>query len=195
MSASTRLCMANKDYVPPKGFTCECPAVGGKVISDSLPDLVEACSNHIVSKGQVPPVDLYSLVQDSLCRSNLGWKFCVPCQKTTARVSAGAVIRWIKAMFKFAKAGFTLVSQEEAERRAEICAGCPLQVATPAMCWGCHGIAGLLPMIAGSRKTRLDSKLEACSVCGCFNSVAVHIPLDCQESKGEYPPHCWKRKS
>jgi hypothetical protein len=25
--------------------------------------------------------------------------------------------------------------------------------------------------------------------------VAVHIPLDCQESKGEYPTHCWKRKS
>jgi hypothetical protein len=189
-NSDTRLCLADASYVPPGGFRCECPIVGGIVESTSLTELTDKCADRITDQGFTPPPDLYSLVQDAICSKNLAWKFCQPCKKLSNPVGAMAVIRWVKAMAKFAAKGFKLVEQEEAERRAEICAACPMQVETPSLCWGCHGIAGLLPKIVGARKTKLDGNLKTCGICGCYNSVSVHIPVD--KSDLNYPEWCWK---
>ena len=97
-------------------------------------------------------------------------------------------------MYQFAKDNkFELVPQEEAERRAEICAKCPMQIPTSG-CWGCKGIAGLLPQIAGAKTTSFDLQLSACGVCGCYNAVSVHLPLSVQQDASlDFPSYCWKR--
>jgi len=186
-------CLSRKNTVPPQGFWCECPLDPEVIVGGDYDDLISRCAKHLESVGIVPPVNLALLVQDSLCRRLAGYEGCIPCSQVKQTIGFMEIVRWVHAMWAFAtNSGFQCVEQEEAERRAEICAACPNQISTSG-CWGCKGIAGLLPAIAGARKTSRDSQLKACGVCGCFNQVSVHIPIDVQGSEGlNFPDWCWK---
>ena len=187
-------CLSRFTDVPPGGFWCECPGTDKAVLAGDFSELVENCALHLESLGQVPPPNLSFLVQDSLCRRLPGYPFCEPCSRVKQVVTFASIIRWVHAMWSFAtKHGCKCVEQEAAERRAEICAACPLQVDASG-CWGCKGIAGMIPIIIGKRSTSRDAQLKACGKCGCFNSVSVHLPLDVQGSDGiEFPDWCWKK--
>jgi hypothetical protein len=195
MNDSTQLCISKLDYIPPGGWACPVPGletVTGR--GNTFDDLVQACAEALTeAKIEIPP-DLSRKVQDAICGRLPGYRYCRPCKKVKMEVGAAHVIRWVKAMFRWARKGLKLVSNEEAERRAEICARCPKQVETPSLCWGCHGVAGLIPLIKGTRKTAWDSQLKTCGICGCYNNVAVHLPLDTVDGSLEYPVHCWKAK-
>lgn len=83
------------------------------------------------------------------------------------------------------------VSQDEANRRAAICAAC-VNNANVGGCLGCSGVRALVSKIRGSRTTDQDSRLRQCTVCGCDNSVKVWIKTDLVDNQGlTYPPHCW----
>lgn len=44
--------------------------------------------------------------------------------------------------------------------------------------------------------TASDEKLQSCKACGCYNKVAVHMPLDAMDITGvEFPEWCWKKSS
>jgi len=87
------------------------------------------------------------------------------------------------------------VDQEEAERRATICAGCPMNVVVHG-CKGCGGILKWVKEKLGGLTTSKDRALESCAVCGCFNAVSVWIPLEAQNVEGlTFPAHCWKQPS
>lgn len=155
--------------------------------------LVKACEELLHSKGIVPPPDLSAKIEHAMCELLVGYKFCVPCTRAQQTLGFGAIVRWVTAMYNFAvKGGFQLVDQEEAERRARICAACPNQIETSG-CWGCRGIAGMLPAIAGARKTESDFQLKACGVCGCYNAISVHLPTSVQGGDDlQFPEWCWK---
>lgn len=157
-------------------------------------DLVGNCQKLTLSLGKVPSPDLPLQVENALCARMAGNPDCVPCNMTKQSIGFGAIVRWVKAMYVFAtQSKFELVDQSEAERRAEICAKCPMQISASG-CWGCKGIAGMLPAIAGARKTSYDPQLKACGVCGCYNAVAVHLPKEGQGGDGlEFPEWCWKK--
>jgi hypothetical protein len=194
MSEAPKFCLSRKDRIPPNGFRCICPVVGGELCGADFIDLVDKANAAIVASGHVPPPDLARQVEHSLCDDLPGYKFCKPCSSMKQTVSFSAIVRWVRAMYEFAtKRGFQLVSQGEAERRAKICAACPYQVETSG-CWGCKGIAGLLPAIAGARTTAYDPQLKACGVCGCYNAVSVHLPVSHEdEADLVFPDHCWKK--
>jgi len=113
------------------------------------------------------------------------------------------LIGWrdIKAFFaavaSWWKAG-ECVSQDEADRRAAICAGCELNqsVFLPG-CPGCTNIAAEVFKFIGGKKTASDAALKSCGHCGCQNSVIVWAPLDVlvknETELPEPPSHCWKR--
>jgi hypothetical protein len=156
--------------------------------------MIKNCEKKILERGLVPPTDIISQIENSLCERLAGSGNCVPCSQAKQTLGFGEIVRWVRAMYNFAtQSKFQLVDQEEAERRAKICAACPHQISTSG-CWGCKGIAGMLPAIAGARKTSYDGQLKACGVCGCFNAVSVHLPLDVQQdSHLSFPDHCWKK--
>jgi len=191
------LCISKLDYIPPKGWTCDCPRLESvSVKGNTFDDLIQGCADALTEAGQDIPVNLSRLVQDAICAANPGYRYCRPCKKIKMKIGGGHVVRWVRSMVAWAKKHkFELASNEEAERRAEICARCPRQVETPSLCWGCHGIAGLIPLIKGARKTAWDSQLKTCGVCGCYNDVAVHLPIDLTGEDLEYPAHCWKKKN
>ena len=90
------------------------------------------------------------------------------------------------------------VSQDEADRRAAICAGCELnQTAFLPGCPGCTNMAAEVFKFIGGKKTASDAALKSCGHCGCQNSVIVWAPLDVLvKNETELPPvpaRCWKR--
>jgi hypothetical protein len=190
------LCLAKLDYVPPRGWKCLCPGLESVPVSaNTYLDLLQGCADALTEAGKEIPVDLGMQIQDAICAATPNYSYCRPCKKIKMVISAGHVIRWITAMYGWAKRHkFQLVPNEEAETRAEICARCPLQVETPSLCWGCNGVAGLIPRIKGARKTSWDSQLKTCGICGCYNDVSVHLPIDLG-GEHEYPAHCWKKKN
>jgi hypothetical protein len=138
--------------------------------------------------------------EDRLCR-NLGDNSV--CSDGTAekpvqvkRTTIDDATAFIKVAGEWMKEGHSWVPQEEAERRAAICAACP-ENQHIAGCSGCRNLVGKLTGLLGGRKTEHDSKLQGCRVCGCSNVAQVHIPLAAL-SKGikddmEFPEHCWKK--
>ena len=192
--SSLRFCYKDKSYVPPLGWVVKCPVTGETVEGGDFWDMVKKCERAISIRGLVPPVDLIQQIENALCERLAGHTQCVPCSSVKQTLGFGEIVRWVKAMYNFAThSKFQLVDQEEAERRAKICAACPHQISTSG-CWGCKGIAGMVPAIAGARKTSYDAQLKACGICGCFNAVSVHLPLDVQQdSHLSFPDHCWKK--
>lgn len=87
-----------------------------------------------------------------------------------------------------------LVPQEEADRRAKICANCPLNL--HGICTSCMGneFQDIFRwLIARGRRTPYDSVLDTCSVCGCLLKAKVHIPIEelSKLKKHTYPKNCW----
>ena len=194
MSEQLRFCYKDKSYVPPSGWWVKCPITGETIGGGDFGDMVRNCEKKILERGLIPPTDIIQQIENTLCERLAGHAQCVPCSSVKQTLGFGEIVRWVRAMYSFAtKSQFQLVDQEEAERRAKICAACPHQISTSG-CWGCKGIAGMLPAISGARKTSYDAQLKACGVCGCFNAVSVHLPLDVQQdSHLVFPNHCWKK--
>ena len=146
----------------------------------------------------------------TMCEQNPHWgKQCVPAQKSPQRrrLTLEAALSFLNMMRKWAidamggKPAF--VSQEEAERRASICASCPNNGNLQFGCGACMStVLQLLHAIIGKRKTSRDSELGACLVCSCSLKVSVHVPTEVQHTglpdhlKDEFKQidWCWKRE-
>jgi hypothetical protein len=91
------------------------------------------------------------------------------------------VVRGSQIMMQHRINGAELVSQEEANRRAEICYRCPMRAQMTLPCSRCTGVLeNIVNVITGSHGTPFDEKLSACSVCKCYISASVWMPLDTQ---------------
>jgi hypothetical protein len=118
-----------------------------------------------------------------------------------ARIPKSIGWRQVEAFLKTAGAfiatGGQLVPQEEAERRAAICAQCPLNVGMHG-CGVCRKTVDAFRETILQRSTSQDAGLLNCGVCGCENRTQVHIPLETlRAGTGDLDyslnPACWKR--
>lgn len=86
------------------------------------------------------------------------------------------------------------VPDEEAARRAKICANCPKNL--HGICTSCMGneFQDIFRwLLARGRSTAYDSVLDTCSVCGCLLKAKVHVTTK-ELSNLEphtYPKNCW----
>ena len=93
------------------------------------------------------------------------------------------------------------VSQEEANKRAAICASCQYNLPI-ANCWGCGTLGSLYRGIVGFMATANDTQLRSCDMCGCDNKTQVHFTkevLQLAASKQglvatKFPDWCWKKE-
>ena len=88
----------------------------------------------------------------------------------------------------------SLVPNEEAVRRAKICANCPRN--THGICTSCassefHDLFAWL--VRQGRRTPYDSVLDVCTACGCVLKAKVHISIDtlARLTPHSYPENCW----
>lgn len=94
--------------------------------------------------------------------------------------------------------GENAVSEGEAERRAAICAACPMNVDyLGGACGPCIESLDRLAFVwKRNRTTSKDSELKGCKVIGQLNTVAVqaaNLPPLLDGDAAQLPPACWRR--
>lgn len=105
------------------------------------------------------------------------------------------------AYVKLMASGFQTVSQNEANRRARICAGCYLNV-TLQGCGACSQMAELITGEVAKKRTDYDDALKACAACLCPNKATAHFPLELlegadpnDEKQARFTEFCWRNKT
>jgi len=102
---------------------------------------------------------------------------------------ASSMGKWVQ---KVAGGESAWVSQEEAERRAEICSTCIKNQYVA--CGWCGGPVATAVNLLGGRRTSRDDKLQSCEICLCTLRAKVHMPLDAVDNEGlEWPSWCWQK--
>jgi hypothetical protein len=91
----------------------------------------------------------------------------------------------------------SLVNQREADRRAEICAGCPRNRPWKGRCTGCQQTTeSILIAVRRLSRTPLDQRLFGCEVAGFDCKTAVWLKEDLvklsEDERGKTPPGCWR---
>lgn len=89
------------------------------------------------------------------------------------------------------------IPEEEANRRANICAACPYN-SQHSFCGTCSGLGSLIFKIIEGRKLKQEGKMHSCQVCGCSLKAKVWVPDQVlrqtdavKATGGDYPPWCW----
>ena len=190
--------LADMMTTPPGGWKFKVEETGETISAPDYGRLLLGARTSLERAGLMTPLDYETIFQDQLCRQNPHTKCEVTVAPTneTRQIKAGDVLRFLKVMASWAGAKGATVPQEEADRRAEICAGCPYNV-TAAGCSACMGIASKVAELTDEKKTRFDAQLENCGVCGCSNKAQVWLPLEVLK-KGitpdmDFPEEwCWK---
>lgn len=112
---------------------------------------------------------------------------CVDCDPrippSNVNLTLDDIMRGTRIMAKFKVSGSPLVSKEEADRRAKICASCSFNSSFAKPCSGiCQELKNIVIGLVGSSSTKYDNRLQACRICHCFNQASVWLPLDIQQS-------------
>lgn len=200
--------LINTSMVPPMKFSFTVPENGYKIENQmNLEDLYKKVQAHYNDNGIPLPSDWKDRVEDQICRRlPAGW-----CKYSgdgsvkgfTPLLTAEAILKGLKSLASMAlnaaKGEEVYVSQEEAERRANICSRCYFNMQSN-FCGGCaagQAITSLVSKVKGSRTTSYDNQLQACGICGCRNSAIVHVNRNMllngekNETTNSRPDWCW----
>jgi hypothetical protein len=113
---------------------------------------------------------------------------------------ASRVATWMAQLYQSSRSiliEFAFVEQGEADRRAAICAKCPLNEDWRQGCGSCRESTKQIGFtFRAGRKSKDEGGLMACSVTGQENATAVWLkapPSLSPETHNQLPEHCWRR--
>jgi hypothetical protein len=195
------------DVPPLGGWNYTAPQTGVRIEGNDPSHLVANVRKHLRGNGIKPPEGLAEIVEHDICQREL-----VPCTKqdrarvwTTVKSGTDALLAAVKS---FAATGESpKVDQQEAERRASICASCPLNVPLDTGCQECKakGRNFLRLLRAAARTlgsalglhTRQDARLKQCADCRCELRLKVHVrfsalPPPPANLRSRVPSKCWQ---
>jgi hypothetical protein len=196
-----RLCLINplRGPVPPEGYRYVDPQSGYVSHAWDYSTWVEQEEKHLRANNREVPPDLGALMEEQLC-SVLPPGWCLYDSPDRPRPSHalewGEIKNGLTTFAKWIAGGCSFVDQKEADRRAEICSRCYLNMNIV----GCASCQRAITEVIGSRQTRFDNSLRACGACKCVLRAKVHFPistLDTETQKVQeiYPEHCWLKKT
>jgi hypothetical protein len=192
---------SDKTLTPPGGgYPYRQPESGFPFKQVSFSDLVKEVKDHRKANNFPIGPNFEAEVEDASCRELLqmfpNYEGCLDETGDKAvykgrKWGLADVRHFLNTMSGWIAKGAKFVSQEEANRRAEICSRCPMNVQL-AECLGCSNVSGMVNTIRGSRRTSVEDRLRTCSGCGCQLAVKVWMPKDVMQRDGvEYHPSCW----
>ena len=192
--------IVNKMQTPMGSWVYTQPETGYTIKSIVWNDLLNKIRDHRIANG-IPCLPGWDIqLEDEVCRAmRLTSHWCQSNGKETKpyepKVSFVDVSNFMRVLTAWMPKR-EWVDQEEAERRAAICAACPKNIAVSG-CSACQNAVAAITKFLGDRVTGVDDQLKGCSVCGCSNRAQVHVPLDVLH-KGvtpmmEFPEACWKK--
>lgn len=167
-------------------------------------DLKRKIVRHVRSnpgRFDVADEDLEAWAEDLLCQQNMvGVSHCDGTEAPhvgSVKIRIGDVLTFLTKMAKHVAKGFDLVEQEEAERRAAICAQCPKNREVSGCLFCQHLFEEVMEKIE-KRKTRLDHRLKSCLGCKCILKAMVWYPpkvlRDTSPADAQYAEGCWKKE-
>ena len=184
--------------VPPEGFRWTCPDCGWMIQNIDKAEWLYRAQQHVSSNHGEVPFDLLSKMEDQLCQTlPPGW--CLYDDEKRPRPSFA--LSWddlksgLTTFARWATAGFPVVDQAEAERRARICVNCYLNTHVQG-CANCHR---MVEEILPTHHTPLDPSLRACSVCKCMLKKKIWFDLgvlkdsSSEDHRKMYPSFCWMK--
>lgn len=190
---------------PPGGFTYTQPETRTRLSSDdSLNELAKLMAEHRQYKGLLRTAveeceidaqrQICAGMPPGICSAESGENYEPIEDLTRTGLTFEKIEAFSAAVFKWVRDGAGFVDQEEAERRAKICQGCPFNK-NPGGC-SCSPLWAFINQLLPARR-KIDN-LFVCAVCGCSLQAAVLAPMVVLEAadKGRdltYPGHCWKR--
>jgi hypothetical protein len=183
---------------PPDGFRYVFPQDGFVCHAWTYQDWVQTARNHLTANQAEVPLSLEEEMQHQLCLTlPPGW--CAYDDDNRVRPSTSLewndVMEGLKTFARWIAQGCQYVAQSEADRRAEICSRCYLNVNVQ----GCTGCQKAVQEVVGAKSSKYDDALRTCAVCRCFLRAKVHFPistLDTESRKMQqmYPGFCWLNK-
>jgi hypothetical protein len=195
---------------PPGGWKIKVPKTGVEFKHYDFRAISNAYKSHCNANGILLSPNWQEEFLSEMCKQNQHWgRKCRPAVANSLkrrRLSLTAVLSFLNMLRAWAQSTLSgkdaFIPQEEAERRAGICANCPFNTTLQFSCGACMGaVLTLIHGILGKRKTEYDSSLGACLICSCSLKAAVHVPVDVQreglsdELKNDFDEikYCWKR--
>jgi hypothetical protein len=192
--------VADLSITPPGGWRYRQPETGCEFKAATLPALGRVVRDHRAANN-LPPGSPLEEIQAYVCAQlPLGSEDCTteadPAELADIALKTQFSMEDVKRFLMAAKDALGqkgLVDQSEADRRAGICAGCPLNQSVGG-CWTCQGLAEWIFKLIGARITAHASRLRQCGSCGCNIKAKVWLPLDVARKVSEgykFPSWCW----
>lgn len=196
--------LPNLTTSPPGEWRYRVPESGQHFHGSNWPELQGKLTAHYNAAGYPLPDDLFERVEAYICAGAQG--YCVeeatgmpPRDATALALTFHVVLQGTRTLASWwIKHGRKHVPQEQADKRAAICAMC-IQNQEPQGCTACNNatMKDAVSLIIGKRSTPFDSQLKACLICMCNLKGKVHIPHaplwdntpDAQRER--LPAHCW----
>lgn len=183
---------------PPDGFRYVDPEDGFVAHAWTYNDWVPIEAHHLAVNNRPIPDNLGLLMQDQMCKTlPPGWCNYDDPNRPRPSVSLGwgDVLGGIAVFARWISGGAKYVDQEEADRRAQICSRCYLNVNVDG-CGACHAAVA---EVTKDRKTKYDFTLRACAACKCLLKAKVHFPIETLDTENLsvqelYPDFCWLKK-
>jgi hypothetical protein len=182
------------------GFFYHVEATNTVFVSYGWRDLTKTVQEHLVGNGIEIPVNLALIMQATFCQYRPD--LCVE-RSAEAEERVGAFLmmkRFYNSAVKPYLAG-QLVDQEEANRRAAICATCPKNTdKLVEFCVSCstRSLVGHINQFLTSRHTPSDPLLKTCQICSCDLKMKCWCPkssMDEPELRDKWPTDhpCWMK--
>jgi len=159
---------------------------------DNFDHLVDRVRDHRRYKGLDPVTVEEDIVQQVCMR--LGPAACREYEEyypdKTDRVDAEMMQAINKTAINYLKSGMSLADEEEVQRRAEICRGCPFNVSAQGC--SCSVFFKIVESLI-SKEKRLPG-VNICSVCGCSLQLKTRFPSGTIDNGDlSFPAWCWQR--
>lgn len=183
---------------PPGGWIYRQPETGLVMKDITFGMLVQRVQQHRTNQKIETKSNLAAEVEAAICAALSPEDQVTHC---TGIPTGPRTVHWshiesfLKTLAAFVVGPDPLVSQEEADRRASICARCPMNVGMHG-CAMCRSALDALREKLTTRRTALDDQLKACGWCSCDNRAQVHVPLSAlaagKKSLPLPPTWCWQ---
>lgn len=182
---------------PSGGYIWKDATLTSPIVENSPTVFLSKVYNRLVATGGFVGTGWEDKVWEQTCLNNPAMA-CREKGKPERHTTWQDVEQFGHTVSRFVEGGGVPVPQEEAERRATICASCPKNKPLTGVCASCGKFAAWLLGIAVKWETTRDNDLFACGVCGCHLRLSVHVPLEAQQDERfnaeDFPLSCWKRQ-
>lgn len=158
-------------------------------------NLLRAIKEYRIEHGGDLSVGWEDRVGNKLCEDQK-LPACSQFEKPQRKFSLSDVSTFFQSINKWRKTGYEVVSEEESERRAAICAACPQNIKVEG-CTSCFRLLQKIKSVIGERTTSKDDELNQCGVCACDLQTKIHLPKhvgQVDKYDDSLPSHCWLKK-